>query len=388
MSVYGLPSLYIHVPFCIKKCDYCAFYSVPFSGQQDGQGSSLVRTYLDGLRYEIELRRQDAPEGVSSLFMGGGTPTALPDQELQDLLDMLKIGFDLPPGIEITAEGNPGTLTSSKMEILISFGVNRFSLGVQSFNDALLQEIGRIHNGEQIRAGIRILRAAGINNLNLDLMFGLPGQNLAMWQESIEEALAFKPEHLSLYGLTLEEGTVFADRFAPNTTGLPDDDLQAEMYQWASERLRKAAYLHYETSNFALPGYECRHNLNYWRGGDYLGLGPGAVSCRDGIRWKNEEDISRCQDKLVCGEKPVAAEEYEALSLPERMAERVILGLRLTEGVNLKSFQDEFGKNIKDIYAQVLERYERQGILFEEKGFLRLNPKYAFVANLILQEFV
>ncbi|KJR49388.1 hypothetical protein UF75_0228 [Desulfosporosinus sp. I2] len=346
--------------------------------------------YLEGLEVEISKRQKDAPQGVSSLFIGGGTPTALKEVELEQLLGMINSFFAMNLGTEKTVEGNPGTLSVEKITILRRYGINRFSLGVQSFEDRLLRAVGRAHTAEQAREAIRRLREAGFKNINLDLMFGLPGQDMAFWQASVEEALSYTPEHLSLYGLMLEEGTPLYVRYREIKESEKDrlDDLQAEMYEWAVVRLKKAGYRQYETSNFALPGFECQHNLGYWRGEDYLGLGPGGVSCLGRERWKNIEDVHSYSNLLLNGQSPMDEEGKEALSLRECMAERMILGLRLDEGVNLISFQNDFGADLRDIYRDVLERYNYGDVFVFQGDYLRLNPRYAFVANTILQEFV
>ena len=385
-----MPSLYIHVPFCVKKCDYCAFYSLPLiNSHQD-----TMAGYFEGLELEMVKRQKDAPEGVSSLFIGGGTPTALKDSDLKRLLEMIQRYFRMNPGAENTMEGNPGTLTISKLDSLRSHGINRFSLGVQTFDDRLLRAVGRMHTASQAREAIGRLRTAGFDNINLDLMFGLPAQDMRAWQASLEEALSYSPEHLSLYGLMLEEGTPLYARYRDEAEDrtqvdlLPDDDLQAEMHDWAIERLKQAGYRHYETSNFARPGLECQHNLGYWRGADYLGLGPGGVSCLNRMRWKNIEDVRVYQNRLQNGQDPFEEEDLEPLTLQECMAERMILGLRLEEGVNLTSFRNDFGRDLRDIYRDVLERYNHRDVFVIQGEYLRLNPTYSFIANSILQEFV
>lgn len=384
-----MPGLYVHVPFCWQKCAYCAFYSLPL--RPEGR-----KNYFEGLAHEIAFRQQDAPLGVSSLFIGGGTPTALSPEELRHLLKLLALGFSGDvgrfEGIECTSEANPGTLSPEKLRILRQHGINRISLGAQSFSDRLLSGIGRIHNAEAIREAVRLIRSEGFTNLNLDLMFGLPGQGMQDWQESVEESLKLGPEHLSLYALSLEEGTPLAERYQTNQDPnvgrerLPDDDEQADMYEWAVESLQRAGYRHYEVSNFALPEKECRHNLEIWRGGDYLGLGPGAVSTLEGVRWRNLEDIAGYRNSLQEGHLPRT--EVEPLSERERMSERLLLGLRLSEGVSLEGFKQTFGQDLRDIYQDVLATYLQQGLLFIEAEQLRLNPRYIFTANAILQAFV
>ncbi|MDI6812452.1 MAG: radical SAM family heme chaperone HemW [Desulfitobacteriaceae bacterium] len=381
-----MPGLYVHVPFCLQKCAYCAFYSVPLA---DVHGVGTVKDYFEGLAAEIRLRQQDTPLGVSSLFIGGGTPTALAPEGLERLLKMLVFTFE---DIEATSEANPGTITPEKLRILRQYGIHRISLGAQSFSDQLLRESGRIHNAEAIREAVRLIRLGGFSNLNLDLMFGLPGQDMKTWQESIEEALRLGPEHLSLYALSLEAGTPLAKRYplgqgktSSRMPHLPDDDEQADMYEWAVECLVRAGYIHYEVSNFALPGKKCRHNLEIWRGRDYLGLGPGAVSTLGGVRWRNLENVAVYGQCLRNGELPLT--EVEHLSERERMTERLMLGLRLSEGVSLEGFKQEFGQDLRDIYKDVLETYLQQKLLSIEENHLRLNPQYIFTANAILQAF-
>jgi len=382
-----MPSLYIHVPFCVKKCDYCAFYSHALVHSP----KDLISVYLEGLEVEMAKRRKDAPLGVSSLFIGGGTPTALKDVDLERFMAMIHRHFHFNLGAEKTMEGNPGTITSSKLDILRRYGINRFSVGVQAFDDKLLKTVGRMHTAQEAREAIGHLRAAGFDNISMDLMFGLPAQDMATWQATLDEALSYSPEHLSLYGLMLEEGTPLYERYSGENAlldRLPDDDLQAEMHDWAVERLKQAGYMNYETSNFARPGHECQHNLGYWRGADYLGLGPGGVSCLNRVRWKNIEDVRTYQSRLHNGQDPVEEAGTEALTLHECMAERMILGLRLEEGVNLTSFREDFGVDLRDNYREVLERYKHKDVFAIRRDYLRLNEKYSFVANGILQEFV
>ncbi|KLU59609.1 oxygen-independent coproporphyrinogen-III oxidase-like protein YqeR [Peptococcaceae bacterium CEB3] len=396
------PGLYVHVPFCRRKCDYCAFYSLP-AAEPD-----LIAAYLHGLAEEAELRRQDAPEGVSSLFIGGGTPTVLSEEGLSKLVGILTRSFRPDENCEQSVEANPGTLNLEKLRILRQAGINRLSLGAQSFSDPLLKSLGRVHRAEEIREGVRLARGAGFKNLNLDLMFGLPGQSLGLWQRTVAEAVALAPDHLSIYALTLEEGTPLARRYSAGTAGapsspayvdstslplrsrppLPDDDQQAEMYDWAVEYLAARGYGRYEVSNFSLPGRECRHNLAVWRGRDYLGLGPGAVSTWRGVRRRNLESVEDYAGYLAQGRNPVEPAGVEVLSPRERRSERLILGLRLREGVSLSAFRGDFGVNLRDIYGEVLARYLRTGVLILTEDSLRLNPAYTFVANAVLKDFV
>jgi oxygen-independent coproporphyrinogen-3 oxidase len=384
----------------VQKCDYCAFYSHSLVDSSE----DLIGAYLESLEVEMTKRQKDALQGVSSLFIGGGTPTTLKGVQLERLMKMIHRCFPMDQGVEKTVEGNPGTLADEKLTILRRYGINRFSLGVQAFDDKLLSAVGRIHTARQAREAIGRLREAGFDNLNLDLMFGLPGQDMLLWQATLEEALSYSPEHLSLYGLMLEEGTLLYERCtevandqtenigkaagAPQVDLLPDDDLQADMHEWAVERLKQEGYTQYETSNFARPGYACHHNLGYWRGTDYIGLGPGAVSCLNKVRWKNIEDVRAYENCLQSGQSPIDEAGQEVLSLRERMAERMILGLRLEEGVEFTSFRNDFGVDLRDIYRDILEHYKDKDVFVFRGDYLRLNEKYSFVANSILRDFV
>ncbi|HHY27536.1 MAG TPA: radical SAM family heme chaperone HemW [Desulfitobacterium dehalogenans] len=375
-----MPSLYVHVPFCVKKCNYCAFYSEPLQ-------RSKVESYLTSLNREADLRQQKAQEEMSTLFIGGGTPTALNEEELDTLLSNINSNFKFKDLAEKTMEANPGTLTTEKLQTLRKQGINRVSLGVQSLNDDLLRQIGRIHRSEEVKDAVRLIREAGFMNLNLDLMFGLPGQNLADWRDTLEETLRIRPEHISVYGLMVEEGTPIALN-KELIANLPDDDTQAELYHLTREILGKAGYQHYEISNYALPSYECQHNLGYWHRMEYLGIGPSAVSCLNNRRYKNVEDILLYEKMLSQGEHPVDSQENEFLSKREQMAELLILGLRLKDGVNLLQFKNEYGADLFELYPAVLERYLKAGVLRIEDGSLLLQPEYWFVANGVLQEFV
>ncbi len=396
--VGSIPSLYVHIPFCLKKCDYCAFYSVNWY-------ESVSLCYLLGMELEIPARLPEAPEGVFSLFLGGGTPTALPNMDLDRLLNLIHTHFTFtaPPdrkdaaySIEKTSEANPGTLDTEKLKTLTHYQINRISLGAQSFNDKLLQAIGRIHSAADIQSSVGIIRKAGITNLNLDLMFGLPGQTMADWQDTVKQAVVLEPEHLSVYGLTLEEGTPLQQRFSVvesesgciRQTDLPDDDLQADMAEWTAEYLYKHGYGHYEISNYAKPGYECRHNLAYWDGRDYIGLGPGAVSCSNAVRKQNVADVKRYTSLLRSGQSPYDHSETEQLTRNQQISEYVMLKLRTAAGIDLEEFEQRFNDSFQDIYGHILANYMDRNVLIMEARTIRLSPRYFFVANAVMREFM
>ena len=388
-----MPSLYVHVPFCKAKCAYCAFYSV--SAERE-----IINSYLTALEQEITRRASEAPSGVFSLYLGGGTPSILDPTALAKLLELIHRHFIIKPQsgesqssalkpAEKTCEANPGTLHAEKMAVLVGYGINRISLGAQCFNDNILKTLGRIHSSEDIGTAVRVVRKAGIENLNLDLIFGLPGQTLTDWQHTISKAIELEPEHLSLYGLMLEKNTPLGRKYlSAGEHDLPDDDLQADMYEWAVDFLDAHGYKRYEVANFAKPGYECSHNLAYWRLEDYIGLGPAAVSCLNNIRIKNEENIDLYTNRLLNEGRGYNPRDVEVLSLKDRMAEYVILGLRTVWGVDPREFKRKFNKEIQDIYGSVLTDYQKNGILLLENGKIKINPSYLFVANSILQKFV
>ena len=416
-----MTSLYVHVPFCLQKCSYCAFYSFPledsadeavFSKSSRGEKGRISK-YLTGIEREIEIRHTEAPAGVSSLFLGGGTPTALGARELEILLGSIHKRFKFSTGkhngsdpvqktraIEKTAEVNPGTIDKDKLGVLKDCGINRISLGAQSFNDNHLRTIGRIHTARDIKQGVYLIREAGFTNLNLDLMFGLPGQTLGDWQETVRSAVDISPEHLSIYALTLEEGTPLALKYRNNNPAcrqqvpaagipkLPDDDLQADMYEWAVSYLGSQGYFRYEVANFARAGFESKHNLSYWHGEDYIGLGPGAVSCLMGVRYKNTQDIDTYHDSFARGERPVKSDDIEYLTRDQRISEHIMLGLRTVNGIDLDVFEEKFCARMQDIYGHKLANYIDRKIIIQKGRSIKINPDYLFIANFVLSEFI
>ncbi|NLI92433.1 MAG: radical SAM family heme chaperone HemW [Peptococcaceae bacterium] len=398
-----MPSLYVHVPFCVKKCDYCAFYSLPLLNSCEG-----LADYLRGVAQEIELRSNEAPAGVSSLYLGGGTPTVLSWRQLDDLLKEIHLHFTFLSGQgkegqsfpEKTTEANPGTITEEKLKVLRDYGVNRISLGAQSFNDRLLYQIGRIHRAQDILHAVKRIRKAGIENLNLDLIFGLPGQTLEDWQDTLRKAVGLSPEHLSVYALTLEEDTPLGKKYLARDLNsfkmsdrdeagdLPDDDLQADMYEWAVDFLSNKGFRRYEISNFARSGYECQHNLAYWRCEEYIGLGPGAVSCMRRVRSKNIEDMEAYLKDAAAGKRPFDGAETEFLTPEQQMSEYMMLGLRTEQGIDPIDFYHKFQVSIQDIYGQIMANYIDRDVLSISGGRLKIHPNYSFVANSIIKDFI
>lgn len=374
--------LYIHVPFCIRKCLYCDFASVPLA--QD-----VVELYLRGLYQEIDHYSQTLPaeqKQIASLFVGGGTPTCLKAKQLNGILEQVSQKFFLVPQAEITTEANPGTVTLSYLQELRAVGFNRISLGVQSTHPKLLQLIGRIHSFEQAKVAVQDARQAGFDNLNLDLIFGLPEQTLEQWQQSLEEILTLSPEHISCYGLQLEEGTPLTSAVEKGELVACSEELELAMYQGAIATLKKAGYQHYEISNFARPGFQCQHNIIYWHNQGYLGVGPAAHSYLNHSRWGNLENITEYSASLRGGKLPV--EEVHNLTVKEQMEETVFLGLRLLDGLSLSNFEERFGKPLSQIFGPQIEGLQKKGLVKIQAGHLKLTEQGLPLANQVFAEFV
>ena len=370
-------SLYIHIPLCVRKCAYCDFASFP------GRMAQRAR-YVQAVCREI--RAQAAffgPRRVGTVFLGGGTPTLLTGGQVQAILDTVRACFDLTDDAEITMEGNPGTLTMESLRAYRLAGVNRLSLGVQSFDDALLAAIGRIHTSGEATQAVRMARAAGFENLNLDLMLGLPGQTAAQWEDTLRRAIALAPEHLSCYSLILEEGTpLFASVQAGTCAPLPDEDAMEEMDALTDRLTREAGYAHYEVSNYARPGRQCRHNVVYWECLPYLGVGLGAHSDLDGKRFYNPADW---EAYLRMAEEGGAARAAEGANTREdRMFERMMMGLRQVRGVDAARFARDFGTEIARVWPETVAEMTRGGLMACNKERIFLTARGMQVMNGVL----
>ncbi len=380
--------LYLHSPFCQAKCFYCDFNS--YAGLKH-----LYVPYLDAMVQEMGwLARRFAPS-VATIFLGGGTPTVLPIELLRRLLAACFEAFAVEDGAEITSEANPGTLSPAYLQALRRLGINRLSLGAQSFDPAELAMLGRIHTVGQVALTVGRAREAGFDNLNLDLIYGLPGQSLAVWRNTLEQALALTPEHLSLYCLTVEEGTPLHEQVWGGQLPVPDPDLAADMYDLADDLLARAGYRQYEISNWSLPGYECAHNLIYWRNQPYLGVGAGAHSSANGQRWWNVLPVQTYIDRLAHaipsqGQWPSpAAEGGEIIDRPLEMGETLMLGLRLTrEGVGEADFRRRFGVSLEEVYGQVIEDLVGAGLLVKDAVGLHLSGRGRLLGNQVFAQFL
>ncbi len=400
----GRLGLYVHIPFCRAKCRYCDFNS--YAGVE-----SLVPSYVDALLAEmLRWRPLVADFTVTTVFIGGGTPSILPPAEVKRVLGTVRDSFRpdgraparLAPDAEVSLEANPGTVDVAYLKGLRRLGVNRLSLGVQSLRDDDLRLLGRIHTAAEAREAYQAARRAGFDNVNIDLIYGLPWQTLRDWRRTLKEAIALRPDHLSLYALTLEEGTPLAADVSSGRVPQPDPDLAADMYREAEAALAAADYQHYEISNWALPGRRCRHNLTYWRNEPYLGLGTGAHSSFGGFRFAN----TRAPREYIRGVEESAAREpaadgiasflaslahietSEETSRASAMAETVILGLRLVDGLPFEGFRRRFGLELTAAYGPQVEELEGFGLLERADGRLRLTPRGRLLGNEAFQRFL
>lgn len=407
--------LYIHIPFCVRKCNYCDFLSFP-------AGKEIVERYVRALEEEIrrtgeavygqngrpgetvygqngrpeeavygragggktEVRPGSAPK-ISTVFVGGGTPSVLEPEQIRNLFSCLRESFLLEADAEISMEGNPGTLNREKLSVCREAGINRLSLGLQSADDGLLQTLGRIHTWEQFLYNYQDARQAGFRNINIDLMSSLPGQSLENYVKTLETVTALEPEHISSYSLILEEGTPF---FASEEIRrqLPDENTDREMYEKTKEILHEKGYERYEISNYAKPGFACRHNLGYWDEVPYLGLGLGASSYYKNARFSNETDIRTYMENPFV--PFLGRNDYECCDEKSRMEDYMIFGLRKMAGVSLSRFEKEFGTAAEEIYVGVIDRYVGMGLLVLEGDRLRLTDAGIDVSNRIFEDFL
>ncbi len=365
-------SLYIHIPFCVKKCIYCDFFSVPYD-------EGLALRYIGAVIDELKLRR-DSLNGLQTIYIGGGTPTVMPALAVIGLLKRIKDSLSLSPSAEITIEANPGTIRKETVRALVDSGVNRFSIGVQSFDDNELKLLGRIHSFEDTLKAVATVRDAGIQNLSIDLIYGIPGQTAENWSRSVAMALEILPEHISAYELTPEKGTPLYGLIEKKKIDKPDEETVIEMYYHTIDRLAEAGYHHYEISNFAKPGFECRHNLNYWNRGEYLGIGAGAHSFIGDRRIRNTTDIRRYLETLDTGDLPF--EESIEISCEDAIKESIFLGLRKTEGLNINEFEENLGIDI----VKAADTLMNEGLLVSNGNRLGLTRKGIVVSNSVIAE--
>ncbi len=372
--------LYIHIPFCKSKCHYCDFNS------QAGK-EALIEAYFHTLQQEIRNSSEHMRDCViSSIFIGGGTPS-LPDAKYTyQLMNACKQYFKIDSKAEITIESNPGTLTYEKLLSYRIIGINRLSMGLQACQDVHLKKLGRIHSAEDFMANYEAAVKAGFKNINADLIFGIPGQTVNDWRETVDLVIRLGLQHISCYSLKIEEETPFYDMLRAGSLQPVDDELDRRMYWYAVDELKKRGYIHYEISNFSLPGYECRHNLVYWEAEEYLGIGVGAHSYLGGKRYNNIYDIEDYINITVNNGNP--AENVQLIDRTESMAEYMILGLRLVEGVSTKQFELRYGEDVFGIFGKQIDKLLKKQLLELEGERLRLSPYGLDIANAVFEEFI
>lgn len=373
-------SLYIHIPFCKSKCKYCDFLS--FDNKKE-----TINEYVNALINEIKNYGQHTVDyQVKSIFIGGGTPSILSCEDITRIFNALKEHYNIDKEAEITLEANPGTLTIEKIEALIDSGVNRVSLGLQSCNNNKLKQLGRIHTWEKFLTNYKLIRKCGIKNINIDLMFGLPSQTTQEWKSDLNSIITLKPEHISCYGLIIEDGTVFHKLYQEDKLILPSEEMERKMYWLTHDMLEENNYKHYEISNFALNDKECYHNKVYWKEQAYIGIGLGASSYFEGYRYKNIDNFEKYL--FLNGDINGIKEQIQKIDKKTEIEEYMFLGLRLLDGIKKQEFYDRWGNDIDYYYKDIIKELIAKGLLHEDSHLIRLTPKGIDVSNYVLSMFL
>ena len=375
----GGMELYLHIPFCVKKCAYCDFLSFP-SGQE------IQRQYAKRLMEDIDCMGKEYGDiPVDTIFIGGGTPSVPESRLIVDLMEHVNRAFQISDGAEISMEANPGTVTREKLKEYRRAGINRISFGLQSANDRELKLLGRIHTWAEFLESFALARECGFTNLNIDLMSALPGQTCESWKDTLKRVTDLEPEHISAYSLIIEEGTPFGEKYGSEEGRklLPDEDSEREMYHETKRFLRECGYERYEISNYAKPGRECRHNIGYWTGVPYLGLGLGASSYMNGSRFAVSSDMQQYLE-----EKPGTFTDVEKLTTKDMEEEFFYVGLRMTAGVSLSEFERRFGMSAEEVYPGLMETFvEEKAAEFRGDRFV-LTDYGLDVSNYIMAQFL
>ena len=366
---------YVHIPFCVRKCQYCDFLSGPSDEETKDR-------YIEALLKEIRAAEHTEDYEIVSVFIGGGTPSALKAEAIASIMRTLQEQFFFCEDAEVTIEANPGTVDLEKLTIYRNVGINRLSLGLQSTDAEELKLLGRIHSYEEFLKSYEWAREAGFSNINIDLMFAIPGQTGEAWRQHLYQVAELNPEHISAYSLIIEEGTPFAEQ----NLDLPDEDTEYQMYEDTAEILERYGYRQYEISNYAKQGYMCRHNAGYWQRREYLGFGLGASSLYGGMRFSNTHQM---QEYLKESRNPdQIRQDVTVLSRNERIEEFMFLGLRMTEGISEKKFEENFDVRLMDVYGDILQKYEETGFMEHIETKWRLTRKGIHVSNHILADFL
>lgn len=374
--------VYIHIPFCHQICNYCDFNKVFFKNQP-------VDEYIESLGKEIQMAvdlNPTAYANIKTIFLGGGTPTALSAEQLDRLLTLIASSISLAHIEEYCTEANPDELTEDKLVVLKKHGINRLSLGVQSFDQDLLKKLGRTHDNEHVFKTIKKAKEIGFTNISIDLMYGLPGQTIEQWQNTLDQAFALELPHFSAYSLIVEPKTIFYNLMNKGKLPLPGEDLEATMYDMLMKQMEAHGLHQYEISNFSKPAHESAHNLIYWDNEEYAGFGAGASGYLDGVRYTNHGPLKKYMDSIAQGELPI--NHQSKVSRKERVEEEMFLGLRKTAGVNIKHFEEKFEKPMRDIFETQLNKLLNEGLIEERNGAIMLSQQGKFVGNEVFQEFL
>lgn len=368
--------LYVHIPFCLKKCAYCDFAS-------SNEPVSVHKKYFDALKKEISLYESSL---IDTIFIGGGTPSSVDEKYIYELLDTISRYMKIDTAAEITIELNPGTIDKNKLISYKSCGINRISLGTQSMQDNELLSLGRIHNSKQIIDAVSLIKQCGFKNYNLDLMLATPDQTIDSLRDTLEKAVFLSPTHISAYSLIIEEGTPFYEMYNKGILNLPNEDDERKMYDMVIFLLRAYGYMQYEISNFAKPGYECKHNLKYWKCLPYIGVGAAAHSYYNGARYANTSNTYEYISMI--NENGSAKITNQTLSFDERVSDYIIMALRLTKGIELDDFYSKFGFRFEEKYKEIIDKYIQTNFLTRTDTHISFTKSGFSVSNSILCEFV
>lgn len=370
--------VYVHIPFCKKKCDYCDFISYC-------NKDNLIGDYVQAVKAEIQS--QNIKPEITTIYIGGGTPSYIDSKYIIEILEKIK-EKNVSSNAEITIEVNPGTVTKEKLEDYIKSGINRISIGLQTTNDELLKQIGRIHNFTQFLETYKLAKKVGFKNINVDLMLGLPNQRIKDLKESLEQIIKLKPKHISVYSLIVEDGTPIANKIEKREMQLPDEELERNMYWFVKNTLELNGFIHYEISNFAKKGYESKHNLNCWNQKEYIGIGASAHSYRDITRYSNTENIEEYIENVNNGNFNRNKIIHEIQKEDDAKKEFMLLGLRKIKGVDINLFKNKFGDNPIYLFRNELKKLTDERLLIIDDNNIRLTNKGLDLANLVWEEFI
>lgn len=376
--------VYIHIPFCMKKCFYCDFVS--YANNED-----MIEKYIKALEKEIKIKAEENKLlKINTIYIGGGTPSFIDSKHIVYIINAIKESFNVKENAEITIEVNPGTVTKNKLEDYIKCGINRISIGLQTTNNELLKQIGRIHTYEQFLETYNLIRMVGFNNINVDLMLALPNQTIKDLEDSLNKVIMLKPEHISVYSLILEEKTKLYDLVESGKLELLDESIERNMYWKVKNILEQNGYKHYEISNFAKQGYESKHNLNCWNQEEYLGMGVAAHSYLNNKRYSNTENLEQYINKLLDEEgiKNDIVTVHEEQTLEDKQKEYMLLGLRKIEGIKISDFKNKFVQNPIYIFRKELDKLVKEDLIQVEDNNIKLTKKGLDLANLVFEEFV